>query len=350
MHLMTPQRRSVRLNNLQELFRGRKAGYTARQLADLTGVSVRSIQRDLLVLQTESQVPLSEDHGRYFLAVEQRLSPMSLTLQEARALLLAPRLFLRYRDENDPYAASALRQLAEVMPGPVREQVREAAEAVSRRPLDTEFSRNLSVVTDAWARRRVLRLSYRSAGRQRPREVIVDPYFLEPSAAGFATYLIGYSHTHGAMRTFKVERIVSAERLPQGFELPPDLHVDSLLASAWGIIWGEGHTVKLRFAPTATWRAKESRWHPTQSIEDLPDGGCLMTLTVASLMEVGRWVRGWGDAVEVLEPEELRDELRREAVRLARAYARHAKLPARRPQKKRKRPVETDGRLPLRVS
>ena len=76
----------------------------------------------------------------------------------------------------------------------------------------------------------------------------------------------------------------------------------------------------------------------------------LMTLTVASLMEVGRWVRSWGDAVEVLEPEELREELRREAVRLARAYARPAKLPARRPRKTRKPAPETDGRLPLRVS
>lgn len=342
---MTPQRRSVRLNNLQELFRGRKAGYTARQLADLTGVSVRSIQRDLLVLQTESQVPLSEDRGRYFLAVEERLSPLRITLQEARALLLATRLFLRYSDEGDPYAATALRQLAEIMPGPVREQVREAADAVSRRPLDAEFSRNLSVVTDAWARRRSLRLSYRSAGRQRPREVVVDPYFLEPSAAGFATYLIGHSHTHGGMRTFKVERIVSAERLPQGFELPPDLRVDSLLASAWGIIWGEGHDVKLRFSPEVAWRARESRWHPTQALEDLPDGGCILTLTVASLMEVGRWVRGWGDGVEVLAPAELRDELRRESVRLARLYSRPAKAPPRRRVASRST-ATSDGRVP----
>jgi predicted DNA-binding transcriptional regulator YafY len=118
--------------------------------------------------------------------------------------------------------------------------------------------------------------------------------------------------------------------LPQSFELPADLDLDALLSSAWGIIWGEGHVVKLRFSPRAAWRARESRWHPTQEIEDTDDGGCLLTLTVASLMEVGRWVRGWGDEVEVLAPEELRDELRREAVRLARAYARPARMPARR--------------------
>ena len=327
---MTPQRRSVRLNHLQELFRSRRAGFTPVELAGLTGVSVRSIQRDLLVLQTESGVPLGEDRGRYFLVAEERLSPMNLNLQEARALLLATRLFLRYSDEGDPYAASALRQLAGVMPESVKEQVRAAAESLSQRPLNPEFSRHLSVVTDAWARRRSVRMSYRSARRSRTREVIVDPYFLEPSAAGFATYLIGYSQTHGSMRTFKIERIVSAEMLPRAFEMPDDLSVDDLLASAWGIIWGEGHDVKLRFSPDVAWRARESRWHPTQSLEELPDGGCILTLSVASLMEVGRWVRSWGDGVEVLAPEELRDELRREAVRLARLYTRPAKMPARR--------------------
>ena len=327
---MTPQRRSVRLIKLRDLVHARRDGYTASELARLTGVSIRSIERDLIVLQSESGVPLLEDHGRYAVMQPERLPPVSFDLQQARALLLATRLFLRYSDEGDPFAASALRELARIMPATVREQVSAAAEALAARPLDAQFSRNLNTVTEAWAKRRTLRMTYRSAGKTRPREIIVDPYFLEPSAAGFATYLIGHSHTHGGMRTFKVERIISADVQPRAFELPPGLDVDSLLASAWGVVWGEGQVVKLRFSPKAAWRAKESRWHPTQTIDDLDDGGCLMTLTVGSLLEVGRWVRGWGDAVEVLAPAELREELRGEAIRVARTYAAPANLPARR--------------------
>src|SRR5947207_1611448 len=104
-------------------------------------------------------------------------SPMRLNLQEARALLLATRLFLRYSDEGDPFAASAIGQLAGVMPLPVRDQVLAAASSLRRRPLDAEFSRHLGTITDAWARRRLLRISYRSAGKQRAKEVIVEPYF-----------------------------------------------------------------------------------------------------------------------------------------------------------------------------
>ncbi|MEX2225583.1 MAG: transcriptional regulator [Dehalococcoidia bacterium] len=318
---MNPQRRSVRLAKILELLRGRKAGYTARELADITGRNIRTIQRDINVLQSEMGEPLMEDRGRYALLREERLSPLELTLQQARALFIATRLFLRYSDEGDPFAAEALRKVAQIMPQRVRELVRAAAETVASRSFDAEFARHMTTVTEAWSRQRVLKLSYRSAGRQRPREVIVEPYFIEPSAAGFATYLIAYSRTHESMRTFKVERIVSAEMLPQAFAVPDDFDIDALLSSAWGIIWGEGKTVELQFSPDVAWRVRETRWHPTQSVEDLPGGGVLLTMTVAGMMEVGRWVRSWGDKCQVLAPPELRAELREEALRLARQYA-----------------------------
>jgi predicted DNA-binding transcriptional regulator YafY len=317
---MNPLRRSVRLNRIHELLRGRKAGYTPAELARATGVSVRSIQRDLNVLQWEEGIVLEHEDGRYALSREERLGPLELSLQEARAMLMATRLFLRYSDELEPHGVSALRKLAAIMPPAVRTQLAASAEALGAKPFDAEFSRVLGTVTDAWARGRSLRLSYKSAGKARPKEVVVDPYFLEPSAAGFATYLIGYSRTHEQIRTFKVERIVSADMLPQHFDPPEGLDVDALLSSAWGIIWGEGIEVRLKFAPSVAWRVKESRWHPSQSIEDTADGGCLLTMSVASMMELGRWVRSWGDAVEVLAPTDLREELRAEAERTVRMY------------------------------
>lgn len=304
-----------------ELFHNRAGGYTPKQLAETTGVSVRSVQRDLNVLQSEMYQPLMHEDGRYFLLKEERLPPLKLTLQQARALLVATRLFVRHSDDGDPDAASAIEQLARIMPEPVRDVVTSAAKSIERRPLNPQFSRVIATVTDAWARRRLLRLSYRSGGKYRLKEVIVEPYFIEPSGIGFATYLIGYSQTHGSVRTFKIERIVSADMLPRAFELPADFNIDTLLSSAWGIIWGEGIEVKLRFKPDVAWRVRESRWHPSQQIEELPGGGCLLTMSVASTMELGRWVRGWGDTVEVLAPQDLRQELREEAVRLARQYA-----------------------------
>ncbi len=237
---MDSVRRAVRLNNIKDLFNGRrKAGYTTAELAEATGVSQRTIQRDLAILQSEDGFFLDEKDGRYFLPTEERLGSLDLTLQEARAILMATRLFLRYSDESEPHAAEALRKMAQIMPQTVRDQVKAAADTIVNRPFDALFTRNITTVTEAWARRRSLRLSYRSAGGGKPKEVIVEPYVLEPSAAGGTTYLIGYSRTHDQIRTFKIERIVSAEMLPRHFDLPDDFDVDKLLSSAWGIIWGE---------------------------------------------------------------------------------------------------------------
>jgi proteasome accessory factor B len=348
MDAMDGQKRAVRLNRIMELLKGRKSGFTPHELASLTGVTIRTIQRDIQVIQSDMAEPLMHEDGRYFLMPQERLSALNLTLQQARALFIATRLFLRYSDEGDPYAAEALRQVARIMPARVQKQVQAAADTVASRTFDPAFARQMTTITDAWAKQRVLRLSYRSAGKQRIREVIVEPYFIEPSAAGLATYLIGYSRTHDSIRTFKVERIVSSDMLPEAFELPPDLDIDALLSSAWGIIWGEGKNVQLRFSPDVAWRVRETRWHPSQSIEDQPDGSVLLTMAVAGMMEVGRWVRSWGDRVEVLSPPELRAELREEAVRLARLYAGPATKPARKRATRRKRPPPSSdqGRLP----
>ena len=322
--------KSVRLNRLVELLRARKAGMPVAEMSRVTGVHVRSIQRDLHAIEHDLSITLTKRGDRYCIGAEERLPALDLELQEARAMLIATRLFLRYSDETDAAGTNAIRKLARIMPAEVRPQVMAAADALSVRPHDAEFSRNLVTVTEAWSRRRMLKLTYRSAGKTRPKEIEIAPYFLEPSAAGFSTYVIGYSRTHQQMRTLKVERIVSAIKLPETFEVPPDVDLDGLLASAWGIIWGEGTVVRIRFDADVAWRVRESNWHPTQSLEEMADGSVVMRVTVATTMEIGRWVRGWGDKAEVLEPITLREELRDEAVRLARRYTAKPRVAKRR--------------------
>jgi predicted DNA-binding transcriptional regulator YafY len=41
----------------------------------------------------------------------------------------------------------------------------------------------------------------------------------------------------------------------------------------------------------------------------LPDGRLELTLSAGGLFEITRWILGWGDAVEVIAPEELRRQI-----------------------------------------
>jgi predicted DNA-binding transcriptional regulator YafY len=65
---------------------------------------------------------------------------------------------------------------------------------------------------------------------------------------------------------------------------------------------------------------REKVWHPSQSLQARTDGSLVLTVRVTHLLEVKRWVLSYGDACEVLEPEELRQEVRAELQRTLRQY------------------------------
>ena len=124
--------------------------------------------------------------------------------------------------------------------------------------------------------------------------------------------MIGFCESFGKVATFKIERIEKAEPRLERFEIPEDFDEAELLRYAWGIWYGEKEPVRVRLrfaAGQATRRVKESIWHPTQKLEDLPDGGVIWQAQVAEWQEMLPWVRGWGAEVEVLEPEGLRQKV-----------------------------------------
>jgi predicted DNA-binding transcriptional regulator YafY len=100
--------RSIRLAQLQHLLHKNPKGLTSHELARLCGVCVRTIQRDLLDLQTDLNVPITQNGNRYGILGSYTLPPVFFSLYEAMALFLASRLALRQTDENNPHMQQAL--------------------------------------------------------------------------------------------------------------------------------------------------------------------------------------------------------------------------------------------------
>ena len=78
--------------------------------------------------------------------------------------------------------------------------------------------------------------------------------------------------------------------------------------------------VCLRFSAAASQRVKESIWHHSQRLVDLADGGCDLYMRVGGIRELRSWVLGWGCEVEVLAPQQLRDEICEHARRMVTMY------------------------------
>jgi len=154
-----------------------------------------------------------------------------------------------------------------------------------------------------------VRIWYPSADHAvKPR--LIEPYFLEPSLIGHSSYVVARDRGLGEMRTFKLERITRAEPMTETYAIPADFDINRYLSGAWGIYHsGDPVEVRLRFFPPAAGRVRESTWHPSQKLSDGPKGSVNMAVTVTGTVEITPWILGWGDAVEVIAPPELRKKI-----------------------------------------
>ena len=61
----------------------------------------------------------------------------------------------------------------------------------------------------------------------------------------------------------------------------------------------------IRFDTYAADYIREKRWHPSQTLRELKDGGVELRLKLSSLGEIQRWILGWGGSAVVIAPPEL---------------------------------------------
>jgi predicted DNA-binding transcriptional regulator YafY len=300
-------------------------GYTTTELANEYGVDPSTIFRDLQMMHSIGSV-VTRVGRRYHLDRHRQLYEVKFSIDEVLALYLAARLLSHHSDENNPHVVKALEKLADALRtrAPlIARQMGEAARAVSLRAHRPGYLEAVEIVGRAWAEGRKVNLVYHSYSKDETTERVFSPYFIEPAGIGFALHVFGYDELRQEIRTLKVERIVSATLTNEHYDIPADFDGSRKLATAWGIIWNDDETteVQLRFSPPAAKRVRESIWHSSQRIDDLPDGSCLFTVCVGSTLELKPWIRQWGADVEVLRPANLRQELAEEVRVLAALYA-----------------------------
>jgi proteasome accessory factor B len=322
--MRAPESRLERIEQIERKLAQYPKGWTTGELAREFHVDPTTIFRDLSVLESMG-TGLIKQGRRYILDHRRSLHNIKLSLDELLAIYLAVRLLSRFSDEHNPHVVKALEKLADTLRSKsplIARHIEQAAISVRARQTRREYVEALEVLTQGWAEGRKVRLRYRSYTKDEMTERTFSPFFIEPSGIGYACYGIGHDDLRGAIRTLKVERIYDAQLTDERFTIPESFDPQRLLASAWGVIWrDEGETeVTLHFSPSVARRVKESTWHHSQRIEDLPDGSCLFTVKVGSTQELKPWIRGWGAGVEVLWPAEFRQEMIEEVREMARIY------------------------------
>ena len=197
-------------------------GITAQRLGDRLGVTERAARRYVAILR-EADLPIesvSGPYGGYQVGRGLRLPPLTFTAAEAMGLVMA--VLEGHRNAADPadLVGGALGKIIRVLPERVAGPVR-AVRAVTMPP-DGEVRVSPELTTaliESCAAGRRLRLEYRMSKADRTMEI--DPWAVVLRHSRW--YLLGWSHTAGARRVLRVDRIAAAEPLPGEFTPPAGL-------------------------------------------------------------------------------------------------------------------------------
>lgn len=302
--------RAARYLKIVAQLRAHPDGISASRIADLIGVSRRTVYRDLDAMDLDADLPIWNNGGRWGITGDAFLPPLALTQPEALTLYLAARLLARASDERDTELINAYVKIAEILPPVLAEHLRATVDAYAGTATNPRFTSVLRALTQGLLERRVVEIEYgpgvyengSSGGRRR-----VHPLAIEPSAASRALYLIAWDVDREAQRTYKIERITSASVSPQTFPAPAANTTARDLLRAWDVISDQPLTrITLRFAPAVAARVRETVWHPSQTIEVDRDGAVLWMGRVSGTTEIVSWIMGWGPDVVVVEPAHLR--------------------------------------------
>ncbi|RMG91348.1 MAG: CRISPR-associated endonuclease Cas3'', partial [Chloroflexi bacterium] len=301
----------------------RHSGLREVEIAEILRLERRTVNNYLKELEYEGKIYKDGHLWHASPAAASWLRRFELAADEAFTLYLAARQFVKQSDKQNRMALSALSRLAEVLKTdlPVGDQIFRAAQELRQRKKAPGYEDIFSTVVRAFLMRHPLQLTYRTA-QGYEFNTIFQTYLIEPSAIGRTLYLIGHSSHVNELRSYKIERIVTAvPDRSQTYTIPDDFPGLDILRNAWSIIMGETtQRVELRFSKKAKKRVLETNWHPSQGWEEEADGRLRWWVDVADTTDMKPWIRSWGDDVEVLRPDSLRKELKRTAKQLGEMY------------------------------
>lgn len=286
-------------------------------------VASKTIHRDIDFMRYRMELPIEFDAARngFFYNGEVRAFPtLQITEGELFALVVAEKALQQYRGTSfEKPLLSAIRKMEQSLPDTISLNLTDVGQAISFRTsaepiLDLEI---FDALARAVAQRRQLELDYRKPGAGQSESRVVDPYHL--ANVNGEWFLFAYDHARKDIRKFVPARIRAATPTGRTFERSEKFSIEKQLRNSFGVHSGEGeHDVVIRFNARAADYIREKKWHDSQQLRELKNGGVELTLKLSSLIEIERWILSWGGDARVVRPRKLAEGVRDAAERILR--------------------------------
>ena len=223
-------RRADRLFLIIHALRGRRTALPARRLAETLSVSLRTVYRDVVDLQT-SGVPIEGEAGvGYVLRKGADIPPLMFTADELESLVVGTRFVRAFAGARLAKGAqAALLKIEAVLPGELKQRSERSRIFA---PTWRERMQRASVIDrlhEAVVEHRVLRLDYADgAGRASEREI--EPLCL--AFWGGAWTLGAWCRLRRDFRSFRPDRMTVFETTGEVFVETPERGLEAYLRAA----------------------------------------------------------------------------------------------------------------------
>ena len=224
-------------------------------------------------------------------------------------------------------------QLAgEILPSPVKEQIRDAVEnqiadnnselldqafietlLIASGPKTTTSPEIFGTVFHAWRERRTLALTYRKGSTGEISERKFEPHIVAYHKGNW--YTKGVNLSDGKVITLAIFRIVKAELQRESFEVRRDILLETKCNGLFS--YPKIENIRVKCSADIAYYLYEQRKAKKLVIEPQDDGTLIVTLPPSPEQEAIRWILGEGGNVEVLEPMDLRKKIHQLALKLA---------------------------------
>lgn len=283
---------------LNKLDRGGKV--TIRALMEDLEVSERTAYRYMQTLQGAFPISYDKKKKSYVFDEGYSLRKPEFSVQETLAFAFAKKFLSNFGTGMEKSLAGIEEKISQK-----RSDLPKHIILSANVPQETE--NYLSVIHQAIHNYQKILISYKALYSNEETKRVVDPYYLF-FLDGF-WHLRGYCNLREDYRTFALDRIASLNILDRHF-LPKKISPEDELSGSFGAhIDGDPVEVVLRFDAKIKTYVMRKKWHQSQKIIHLDDGRLEMRFHVNGTEGIKWWIYQWLPYLEVVAPEELRDEV-----------------------------------------
>ncbi|HBX52365.1 MAG: hypothetical protein A2275_14910 [Bacteroidetes bacterium RIFOXYA12_FULL_35_11] len=181
---------------------------------------------------------------------------------------------------------------------------------------------HIEFLIDAIKNKKVINITHQSFYNPKPNKYILHPLFLKEDR--FRWYLIAYSESHSELRTFGLDRIkdIKTEHLATFFQVP--FHPELYFQDTIGVFVADGKVedILLKFAYEEGQYLKSLPLHESQKIIEETKDFLIIKFKLAPTYELINLILGWGPNVEVIQPQSLRDTIKKKLETAVKKYKR----------------------------